>query len=360
MAKLIEPAIATAVARRVAGSPESVSRSDLDRLQAHLEVAVPRSEQLVADVSGIAPPAPVRWGVLDRVSWVEANIVGMTSLIEPLTDKLGRRLDSLPLPVRVAQRAVVSVEVGAMLGYISRRVLGQYDLLVPENLAGSASRRLRRATGDASLYFVGPNMVETEQKLQFIAEDFALWVAVHEVTHRFQFAGVPWLREHFFGLIHSYMGSLEMDTKHLSQRLTTAGKRLLAKGTDPEERNAVYLLADPEQKAILDSLQALMAVVEGHGNFVMDTVGAAVIPSFPGMRKMFERRREQTKLIQRAVNHVIGLEMKLRQYELGQRFCEAATARGGRDALAHLWAAPENLPTIAELKAPDSWLARVA
>lgn len=360
MAKLIDASVATAVARRVAGSPASVSAADLDRLRRNLEAAVPRSERLVADVSGIAPPTPVRWGILERVSWAEANIVGMSSLIAPLADKLGARLEALPLPIRIAQRTVVSVEIGAMLGYISRRVLGQYDLLVPETPGRSTSRRHRRATGDASLYFVGPNMVETEQNLAFVPEDFALWVAVHEVTHRFQFAGVPWLRDHFFGLIHSYMGSLEMDAKHLSQRLATAGKRLIAKGGPPEERNAVYLFADAEQRKILDRLQALMAVVEGHGNYVMDTVGAAVIPSFPGMRSAFQRKREQTKLIQRVVNYVIGLEMKLQQYELGQRFCEAATARGGSDALAHLWAHPDNLPTMEELKAPERWLSRVA
>ncbi|MEA2498891.1 MAG: hypothetical protein QOH26_1296 [Actinomycetota bacterium] len=360
MTKLIEPAVAAAVARRVAGSAEAAHPERLDRLRADLERAVPRSEELVAEVSGIASPPPVRWGILDRAGWAEANIAGMSSLIEPLVDKLGKRLDALPLPIRIAQRTVVSVEIGGILGYISRRVLGQYDLLVPENPDGSVSRRLRRITGDASLYFVGANMVETQQKLRFVPEDFALWVAVHEVTHRFQFAGVPWLRDHFFGLVGSYMETLEMDAKHLTQRVATAAKRLLAKDTAPEERNAVYLFADNSQRQILDQLQALMAVVEGHGNFVMDTVGEAVIPSFKGMRSMFQRRREQTKLIQRAVNHIIGLEMKLRQYELGQQFCEAATQRGGRDALSHLWADPSNLPTMAELRAPETWLARVA
>jgi coenzyme F420 biosynthesis associated uncharacterized protein len=358
--KLIEPSIATAVARRLAGSTDSVPAAALDRLRFDLETSVRRSEELVAEVSGIAPPAPVRWGILDRPAWAEANIVGMSTLIEPLVDKLGRRLDSLPLPVRLAQRTVVSVEIGAMLGYISRRVLGQYDLLVPEKPDRNTSRRLRRATGDASLYFVGPNMVETQQKLGFVPEDFALWVAVHEVTHRFQFAGVPWLRDHFFGLVRKYMETLEMDAKHLTQRLATAGRKLMARETAPEERNAVYLFADARQREVLDQLQALMAVVEGHGNFVMDTVGAAEIPSFNGMRSAFQRRRDQTRLVQRAVNYIIGLEMKLRQYELGQQFCEAATARGGPDALAHLWADPSNLPTLEELRAPETWLKRVA
>ncbi|MEA2460712.1 MAG: hypothetical protein QOH90_889 [Actinomycetota bacterium] len=360
MTKLIEPSVATAVAKRVAGRSENVAEADLARLRHNLERSVPRSEELVASVSGIAAPPPVRWGILDRAAWAEANIAGMSSLIAPLTDKVGHRLDSLPLPIRLAQRGVVSVEIGAMLGYISKRVLGQYDLLVPEEPDRTTSRRLRRATGDASLYFVGANMIETEKKLHFVPEDFALWVAVHEVTHRFQFAGVPWLRDHFFGLVHSYMDSLEMDAKHFAQRLATAGKRLLAKDTAPEERNAVYLFADGRQREVLDQLQALMAVVEGHGNFVMDTVGAQVIPSFPKMREMFQRKREQTKLVQRAVNYVIGLEMKMRQYELGQRFCESATARGGSGALAHLWADPRNLPTLAELRSPDLWLTRVA
>ncbi len=362
MATLIDPRIAAAVARRLSGEGET-DHAAAHKLAADLSAAVPRSEELVADVSGIPAPVPVRWAIVRRGDWAEANIRGMTTLIAPLTDKLGQRLERLPAPARLAQRTIVSAEVGAMLGYVSRRVLGQYDLLVAETATDADIapwRRRRDPTGGAHLYFVGTNMVETQQRLGFVPEDFALWVAVHEVTHRFQFAGVPWLRDRFFGLIHEYLASMEIDAKGFAQRLAGAGRKLVTRSVAEEERNAVYLFANEEQRQILDRIQALMAVVEGHGNFVMDAVGADVIPSFARMRHLFQKRRDQTNLIQRVVNNAIGLEMKLRQYELGQRFCESVVATGGRDALAHLWAAPDNLPTLSELRQPERWVRRVA
>ena len=354
MAKFIEPWIAVGVARRFTGDAPLQNSYLLDRLYRDHEVAVPRAEQLVADASGIPAPPPVRWGVIDRIRWVEANVAGMTRLIGPLGDKLARRLQNVPAPVRFAQKAAVSAEVGVLLGYVSRRVLGQYDLLVGEGGDGKAS------SGPPPLYFVGPNMVETERTHGFIPEEFNLWVAVHEVTHRFQFDGVPWLRPHFLNLVHSYLDAVDLDAKGFAQRLAQAGRRLMSKDTPVEERNPIYLLASEEQRGLLDQIQALMAVVEGHGNYVMDSVGEQVIPSFRQMRHVFQRRREQQTRMQRALNHAIGLEMKMRQYEIGQRFCEAVVARQGSGALRQLWTDPDRFPTMSELREPDRWLQRVA
>lgn len=359
MARLIEPRIAAAVARRMAGDPSTVDTELLSGLKRDLDIAVPRSEELVGDAAGIPAPTPVRWSVITRAQWAEANIGSMQQMIKPLADKVGGRLDSLPLPVRLAQRTIVSVEMGVLLGYISRRVLGQYDLLVPDEESGARARR-RHPTRGAPLYFVGINMVETQRKLGFVPEEFALWVALHEVTHRFQFAGVPWLKDRFFGLVHSYLSSVDVDGRTLSKRLSIAAKRLAARDVPPEERNPVYLLSSDEQKGWLDQIQALMAVVEGHGNYVMDTIGAQVIPSFDRMRVVFDSRRKQASAVQRVINNLLGLEMKLRQYELGQEFLDRIVAREGTAVLAHMWADPSHLPTMQELRAPELWLKRVA
>jgi coenzyme F420 biosynthesis associated uncharacterized protein len=363
VARLIEPRIARMVARRFAGDAPHRDSYLMQRLQGDLDEAVPAAERLVAQVSGIAPPPPVRWGIIDRAQWADANIAGMTRLLGPLADRVGRRLDSLPAAARLGQTAAVSIEVGVLLGYISRRVLGQYDLLVPDSAAEAPKRFSRRAlpAGDgAALYFVGPNIVETERKFGFAPKEFALWVALHEVTHRFQFDGVPWLRERFLSLVESYLQSVELDVRGLARRFASAASRLLSGSLPPEERNPVYMLASEEQRQRLDEIQALMAVVEGHGNFVMDSVGAEVLPTFERMRTVFEGRRSQTTRLQRAIHHAIGLEMKLRQYELGQRFCNEVVEQGGQDSLAKLWAEPANLPTMAELREPASWLSRVA
>ena len=142
--------------------------------------------------------------------------------------------------------------------------------------------------------------------------------------------------------------------------MVVAARKLVSRSTPEEERNPVYLFATEEQRVMLDRMQALMAVVEGHGNYVMDAVGAEVIPTFKRMRQRFDKRRENTHLIARVINNAIGLEMKLRQYELGQQFCESVVERGGRDALAQLWSSPSNLPSMDELKTPERWVTRVA
>ena len=348
MAKLIEPWMALAVARRFTGDANLNDSYLMDRLRRDLEVAVPRSEDLVEEASGIPRPSPVRWEIIDRERWVRANINSMTTMLGPLADRLGKRLDAAPWPARVAQRAAVSVEMGVLLGYVSKRVLGQYDLLVPED------------EGAAPLYFVGPNLVETERRHGFVPEDFSLWVAVHEVTHRFQFEGVPWLRPHFLELVHEYLGSVDLDAKGLAQRLGTAARKMISKETPIEERNPIYLLASDEQKKLLDRIQSLMAVVEGHGNYVMDSVGEAVIPSFRRMRGIFQRRRQQTTWFQKILNQAIGLEMKMRQYEVGQNFCETVARVGGPQALAQLWTDMDRFPSMAELREPEAWLRRVA
>ncbi|HYP25036.1 MAG TPA: zinc-dependent metalloprotease [Actinomycetota bacterium] len=358
MARLIEPGIAAAIARRVAGTPPTEAVDLVGDLERSLQRAVPRSEELVGAASGIPPPPPVRWAVIDRAAWAEANIAGMSALLDPLVSRITERMAKTPLPIRLAQRGIVSAEVGLLLGYVSRRVLGQYDLLVPE----TPSRRSRRATvaPGTTLYFVGPNMTETARRHDFVLDEFSLWVALHEVTHRFQFAGVPWLRPRFFGLVEQYMGSLDVDARGLATRLAGAAREVRARSLPPDQRHPMFLLATPDQRTTLEQLQALMTVVEGHGNFVMDLVGERVIPSFKKMRSTFERRRQQPGPVQRAFNHLIGLEMKLRQYEVGQRFCEEVFRRGGGGAVARLWSSAEELPTLAELREPESWLRRVA
>jgi putative hydrolase len=161
-------------------------------------------------------------------------------------------------------------------------------------------------------------------------------------------------------LVGRYIDSIDLDARGLVGRLSGAVGRLASRSVPAEERNPVYLLASEEQREVLDEIQAMMAVIEGHGNFVMDAVGAREIPSFRRMRTMFQRRREQTGAVQRAIGHLIGLEMKLRQYEMGQAFCEHVHAQGGPPALGHLWSGPEQLPTLAELREPERWLRRVA
>ncbi len=355
MSRLIEPVVARTIARRVGGVAR-IPRVEYRVLEEALATSVGQSSAQVQRVSGIPETGPVRWAMVDRGAWAEVNIRSMNDLLGPLADRIGARVDGLPSAVRIAQRGVLSIEVGILLGYVSRRVLGQYDLFS----AGPEAKPSRRPGAGASLYFVGPNLLEMERRFGFVREDFLLWVSLHEVTHRFQFEGVPWLRAHFLNLISEWTGALNIDARGLAKRFGTAARKLANKDLPAEERHPIYLLADEEQRALLDRLQALMAVVEGHGNWVMDTAGAVTIPTFGRMREVFQGRRRSQNIVQRVVSNVLGLEMKMRQYELGQSFCDAVALRAGPEALQRLWLGPEHLPTIGELRAPELWLERVA
>jgi coenzyme F420 biosynthesis associated uncharacterized protein len=362
VARLIDPGIARVVARRVAGNSPVSDSYLMERLERDLDAAVPFAEEAVAEESGIPAPPPVPWGLVDRAAWANANIASMTRLLGPLAEKVSRRMENVPGPVKFAQRALLSTEVGVLLGYVSRRVLGQYDVLVTESRAETVPRRSRAGAvpKGAVLYFVGPNIIETERRYGFVPRDFSLWVAVHEVTHRFQFAGVPWLQDRFFELVGRYFESVDLDASSLAKRLGDAARKLASRTLPPEERNPIYLLAGEHQRGLLDELQALMAVVEGHGNYVMDKVGATEIPSFRRMRRVFEARRKQTTVAQKIFNNALGIEMKLRQYELGQAFCESVVAAEGPAALERLWVSPQMFPNLAELREPQLWLRRVA
>jgi coenzyme F420 biosynthesis associated uncharacterized protein len=350
------------VARRVAGNSPVSDSYLMERLEKDLDEAVPLAEKEVAATSGIPAPPPVPWGLVDRAAWANANIAGMTRMLAPLAEKVAQRMEGVPRPVKLAQRVLLSTEIGVLLGYVSRRVLGQYDVLVTESPPGSVPRRSPAGAvpKGAVLYFVGPNIIETERRFGFVPRDFSLWVAVHEVTHRFQFAGVPWLQDRFFELVGKYFESVDLDATSLAKRLGDAARKLASRTLPPEERNPVYLFAGEQQRRLLDELQALMAVVEGHGNYVMDKVGADVIPSFRRMRRVFEARRKQVTLAQKIFNNALGIEMKLRQYELGQSFCEAVVAVEGPPALERLWISADMFPSLAELKDPNLWLRRVA
>ena len=204
-------------------------------------------------------------------------------------------------------------------------------------------------------------MVETERAYGFVPEDFALWVSVHsdhpQVPVR---PGVPWLRQRFFGLMSEYLDTMNLDPRKLTERAKEGVARLHDRSLPAEEKSPVYLLSSPEQRVVMDKIQALMSVVEGHGNFVMDAVGEDVIPSFRRMRHVFEGRRKHTGIAQRVINNVLGLEMKMRQYEIGREFCDHVAERGGLDAVARIFADEDAFPTMRELKSPESWLRRVA
>jgi coenzyme F420 biosynthesis associated uncharacterized protein len=340
--------LAERVARRIAGR-EPIATSYLGvSLQRDFEDVTLQAEAAVTELTGLRPPTPAVATVLDRGGWVGANVGSMRRLLAPFSEKVGARMAASP--VAPVGRRIAGAELGFLLGYVAQRVLGQYDLLVPEDSS--------LAISEDAVYYVGPNVLGLEKRFAFRPRDFRLWIALHELTHRAQFTGVPWLREYFLGLVGELVGGSEPDPKRLLAAVARAVDEM-RQGRNPiDEGGMVSLFASPEQRETLAKVQALMSLLEGHGNAVMNRLGAELVDGQARMAHVLQARRNArgaTAVIQR----LLGLELKMKQYEVGEAFIDAIDREAGFHAIDPAWQSPEHLPTLDELTDPTSWLTRV-
>jgi coenzyme F420 biosynthesis associated uncharacterized protein len=185
------------------------------------------------------------------------------------------------------------------------------------------------------------------------------WVTLHEVTHAVQFAGVPWLQPHLAGLVRELTANAELRLER--RRLRLPDRRELERlGRAARSGDLIGLLMNPSERAVIDRVQAAMAVIEGHAEHVMDAVAPELLPSLPRLRRSLDQRRRTQSRLSRLVGRLLGLELKLQQYERGKLFCDYVVREQGREALARVWSSPAALPTLAELSEPATWLRRTA
>lgn len=336
------------VAIRVSGREPLAESYHYASLEPDFREFTAEAEALVEAETGLHSMAgPARARVTDRPGWIRANLASFQRLLRPLTDRLGSRLTGPAAPVG---RAVAGAEVGVLLGWMSTRVLGQYDMLVIEN---------EKPEDQDIVYYVGPNVLALEKRYAFPPREFRLWLALHEVTHRVQFTGVPWLRPYFLSLVESTLDSFDPDPKKLLAAVRRAAEQIRAGEQPLAEGGVVTLLASPEQQAVLQRIQGLMSVLEGHGDLVMDRAATSRIPSADRFRSVLHRRRQSSGPV-RLLQRLVGIEAKLRQYEEGERFLAAVERAGDGAGLQLLWRGPEWLPDLGEIRNPDAWLARVA
>ncbi len=308
----------------------------------------------VSEYSGLALPADLpTLEAVDRSGWIDANLRSMRPLLGLLTDRLGEGSGPLAGPLRSASSLLLGAQLGALTGVLSQRVLGQYDL------------SLLDASVPPRLLLLAPNLAQAARNLGVDREELVLWVTIHEITHAVQFGGAPWLRGHLGGLVRELIDGVDGSLAGRPSGPGLLGK--LPEFSDLREllerarRGEVLRLTLGDRRwQLVERLQATMTLIEGHAEHTMDAVGAEVLPSLPSLRKAMSRRRGDRGLAWRVLERVLGLELKLKQYEQGRRFCDAVVEAGGSAALARAWAGPEFLPTPAELQAPAAWLSRTA
>jgi len=308
-----------------------------------------QAEELVAAETGLVSTAGAARGrVTDRPGWIRANIASFQRLMKPVLGKFDAE-NVGPLGPVVAKAA--GAEVGAMLGWMSGRVLGQYDLLVIEDEAPEEQD---------IVYYVGPNVLALEQKHKFAPREFRLWLALHEVTHRAQFTGVPWMREHFLGLVDQMLVEAEPDPARIFTAIGRVSEAVLERKNPLEDGGVAVLFASDEQKALMDQIGGLMSLLEGHGDVTMDRAGVGLVPSAEHFGEVLRTRRNETGGAAKFLQQLVGLQAKLAQYQQGEDFIEAVEAHGGTRLIDLAWQDPANLPSLLEIRDPSLWIARVA
>lgn len=348
-----------------------------------LAEAVRPAELAVAAFTGLPASdeiAEVR--SLGRGQTVQASIAELRELIDPIAARLGAELakgpGALGLPgfappmeglpeaatgpgvavpgaspeeMRQALAGVGSLlmgaQVGTALGTLAQRVFGQFDLAVP--------RPPRTA-----MYFVAPNIVRFESDWSLPREDLRGWIALHEVAHRFGLSR-PWARPHFAGLIRDLAEHAELDLPGLASRLE--GMDLSDPGAMAQAfqgiGNIFGAASTPDQRLRVARVQAFLVVAEAWADHVMDAVGPHLVGSYSQVAEAI-RRQHEGRPADRALEQLLGLEMSVDLYRLGQTFCRTVAERSSQEILARMWDSAEALPSMPELEEPTLWLSRTA
>ncbi|WP_043174145.1 zinc-dependent metalloprotease [Streptomyces sp. NRRL B-24484] len=380
-AGMVDWNLAVATATRLARPGPEVTREEAVKVVAELRRHALEAEEHVRGYTGLRPArladaeaTPVL--VVDRPGWVRANVAGFRTIVQPLVDRLqARRGDGTGAQVfgSIGEKAT-GIEVGALLAFLSTKVLGQYETFAPaeppsapDSPAGlfDKPRRGPEPPGPGRLLLVAPNIVQVERELDVDPHDFRLWVCLHEETHRTQFSAVPWLRDHIQSEVQSFLAQTDIDPGALLERarevVADGIPGLGGRGDGSGPQTLLEAVQSPGQREVLGRLTAVMSLLEGHADVVMDGVGPAVVPSVAEIREKFQRRRDRgASRLDLVLRRLLGMDAKLRQYQDGAVFVRGVVDRVGMAGLNRVWTSPNTLPTKEELHDPAAWVARVA
>jgi len=386
-AQMIDWDLAISTGTRFARQGPQVSLADARAVVAELRGLTAVVQQPVREVTGLTSrevTGPV--AVVDRPGWIKANVGGFRVVLEPLAEKLAERGSGVPAAgsvVAAVGSRVTGVQAGLILAYLSARVLGQYELFLPPGEGGAGDGTDVVATpatatpngangasanggsaqdaaqGVGRLTLVAPNIVMVERELGVDPHDFRRWVCLHEETHRVQFTSVPWLRGYVQGMMTEFLLASDLDPAAIVDRLRAAAGAVAGAVRGGDGESLIEAMQTPAQRALLDKLTAVMTLVEGHGDYVMDAVGPQVVPSVAEIREKFNSRRGSAGRVEQILRRILGIDLKMKQYAEGSRFVSTVVEEAGMAGFNKVWTSPETLPTRAELARPADWLARV-
>lgn len=337
---------AKATGARLVPAGPSVTPAQAREEVAAIRAAAAAAYEPVAATSRLqTPPGAPAALVVDRTTWIDKNVDSMAQLLDPAFAKIlrARAAQGAPASIGAVGAKVAGAEAGALMAFMASKVLGQYDLA---------------PGGTPYLMLVAPNLLQVQRELELDPADFRAWVCMHEETHRVQFTAVPWLRDHLVAEARGLATEMAPDPDELSARIQQILTRL-PEAVRTGGSGLADVFATPEQRAKMAELTAIMSLLEGHADVVMDEVGPQVIPTVATIRARFDERRKGMGAADRLLRRLLGLEAKMAQYRDGAAFVRSVVDRVGWDGLNAVWASPDTLPRAAEIADPSAWVTRV-
>ncbi|MCA1645208.1 MAG: zinc-dependent metalloprotease [Chloroflexi bacterium] len=353
-ARLIDWNLATKVAIRAAGRTPTLHPGARAKLQAQYEAMLRDIERpIAAYVGNNLSLANTHVEVLDRAGWIRANMVNFRFLLQPVEDFYRENTSQArfgpPVVFQQGARVMLSSQMGVLVGYLARRVLGQYDIAMLGEGPVSAGK----------LYFVESNVQQVQETLGVPPDELRRWIALHEATHAHEFELYPWVRDYMNGSLRQYLRLLieDMRGRNDEHTMLTIANRFI--DNLRHGHNVINALMTPPQRELMSRLQALMALAEGYSNHVMNNVGRDLLPNFHTIHERVEHRQRQRSQVEQVFLKITGLSLKMEQYRLGERFVDDVVKRRGISFANRAWQSSESLPTEAELRDADRWIGRM-
>lgn len=338
-------AVAVALATRTeprAGDATGSSANGFD-----YPAAVERTLPPLSEFTGIELPQGIpssrQLRVADRTEWIDFNIEGFGALMEPLLERASSGAGNLTWAVG---GVTLTAQMGVLLGFLSSKVLGQYDT------GPLVAKPDEHSNEPGKVFFLDGNIVSAAHRIGVPVDGLRLWIVLHEMTHALQFEGYPWVRSHLGALLERLVGPLadrvgvREAVRRLTENVRTGGR-------------SVELVMSRPQRAAFDEMQATMAVIEGYSDYVMHHVGRELVPDYEHLSQRMARSRMHRPPLESAIFRLTGMDVKLEQYRLGEQFASAVASRQGVEGLNRVWEHPENLPSLAEVQDPGLWMTRM-
>jgi coenzyme F420 biosynthesis associated uncharacterized protein len=343
---------AGAIALLVGDTKEAVIKEPIEELNERFHQWLKLVSPAIAEFTGLQLPKPLGQPVLfDRAEWVVTVIDRIRSLLEPLLLVLLKEADNSSSQKPASKnfvKAVLTIQLGTLLGYLSRRVLGQYDFA----LSGSEF-----SEDNGRLFFVYPNIVNVRERFELEAQEFEIWLVLHEATHGYEFEAVPWLKSYMRDLVSYHKKQIEKKISQIAKetsnsKLSSLLYRLLFSGGFSE-------LISLEENHSLSKIQAFMAIIEGYSDYIMYKVSKKLISHSEAISNLFRRNKSSRNWAERLLEKIIGLDLKIQQYKLGYQFVSDLVSHGGMDLARQIWVKPDNLPSLTEIRNPHAWIERL-